>query len=119
LIRLESDNGPPFNSIDFANFAIEEGFEHHEITPLHPRANGEAEAFMKVLNKMEQIANLQNKDSATAIQEMLIGYRSTLHPATGISPYEALMKRFMMFETFFYGKVCKIYGIERWSIITF
>ena len=91
--RLESDNGPPFNSIDFANFAIEEGFEHHEITPLHPRANGEAEAFMKVLNKMEQIANLQNKDSATAIQEMLIGYRSTLHPATGISPYEALMKR--------------------------
>ena len=32
-------------------------------------------------------------DSATAIQEMLIGYRSTPHPATGISPYEALMKR--------------------------
>jgi hypothetical protein len=56
--RLESDNGPPFNFIDFANFAIEEGFEHHEITPLHPRANGEAEAFMKVLNKIEQIANL-------------------------------------------------------------
>ena len=24
---------------------------------------------------------------------MLIGYRSTPHPATGISPYEALMKR--------------------------
>jgi transposase InsO family protein len=91
--RLESDNGLPFNSIDFANFAIEEGFEHHKITPLHPRANGAAEAFMKVLNKTEQIANLQNKDSATAIQEMLIGYRSTPHPATGISPDEALMKR--------------------------
>ena len=91
--RLESDNGPPFNSIDFANFAIEEGFEHHKITPLHPRANGAAEAFMKVLNKTEQIANLQNKDSATAIQEMLIAYRCTPHPATDISPYEALMKR--------------------------
>jgi hypothetical protein len=90
--RLESDNGPPFNSIDFANFAIE-GFEHHKITPLHPRANRAAEAFMKVLNKTEQIANIQNKDSATAIQEMLIGYRSTPHPATGISPDEALMKR--------------------------
>jgi transposase InsO family protein len=91
--RLESDNGPPFNSIDFTNFTIEEGFEHHKITPLHPRANGEAEAFMKVLNKTEQIANLQNKDSATAIQEMLIRYRSTPHPTTGISPFEALMKR--------------------------
>ena len=32
-------------------------------------------------------------DSATAIQEMIIWYRSTPHPATGISPYEALMKR--------------------------
>ena len=91
--RLESDNELPFNSIDFAHFAIEEGFEHHKITPLHPRANGEAKAFMKVLNKTEQIATLQNKDSAPAIQEMLIGYRSIPHPATGISPYEALMKR--------------------------
>ena len=28
-----------------------------------------------------------------AIQEMLIGYRSSPHPATGVTPYEALMKR--------------------------
>ena len=28
-----------------------------------------------------------------AIQEMLIGYRSTPHPATGVTPYEALMNR--------------------------
>ncbi|CAC5366910.1 unnamed protein product [Mytilus coruscus] len=48
---------------------------------------------MKLINKTEQIANLQNKDSATAIQEMLMGYRSTPHPATGISPYQALMNR--------------------------
>lgn len=46
---------------------------------------------MKLINKTEQIANIQHKDSSTAIQEMLMGYRSTPHPATGISPYEALM----------------------------
>ena len=28
-----------------------------------------------------------------AMQEMLIGYRSTPHPATGISPYEGMMNR--------------------------
>ena len=28
-----------------------------------------------------------------AIQEMLIGYRSTPHPATGITPYEGMMNR--------------------------
>ena len=39
------------------------------------------------------VTNLRKMDSATAIQEMLIGYRSTPHPATGISPDEALMKR--------------------------
>ena len=42
--RLESDNGPPFNSAEFANFVAEQGFEHYKITPLHPRANGDAEA---------------------------------------------------------------------------
>ena len=28
-----------------------------------------------------------------AVEEMLVGYQSTLHPATGVSPYKALMKR--------------------------
>jgi len=63
------------------------------VTPLHPRANGEAESFMKVLNKTEQINHLQGGDRETAIQDMLIGYRSTPHPATGITPYKALMNR--------------------------
>jgi len=48
---------------------------------------------MKVLNKTEQIAHSQGRRSLDAIQEMLMGYRSTPHPATDYSPYEALMKR--------------------------
>ena len=91
--RLESDNGPPFQSVEFAEFATEMGFHHHRITPEHPRANGEAESFMKVLNKTEQIAHSDGKTSSSAIQNMLMGYRSTPHPATGHTPYEALMKR--------------------------
>ena len=91
--QLESDNGPPFNSKEFAEFAKTEGFHHHRVTPEHARANGEAERFMKLLNKTEQIAHLQGGDSNAAIQEMLTGYRSTPHPATGVTPYEALMNR--------------------------
>ena len=53
-IRLESDNGPPFTSREFSEFAEVEGFHHHRVTPMHPRANGEAESFMKLLNKAEQ-----------------------------------------------------------------
>ena len=68
-------------------------FEHHRVTPEHPRANGEAERFMKVINKTEQIAHSDGTSSSSAIQYMLMGYRSTPHPATGYSPFEALIRR--------------------------
>ena len=91
--QVETDNGPPFTSKEFNDFALEEGFKHHRVTPLHPQANGEAENFMKLLNKAEQRARLENKSASLAIQELLTGYRSTPHPATGVTPYEAMMNR--------------------------
>ena len=45
--QLQSDNGPPFNSKEFATFAEEEGFQHHRVTPLHPRANSQGAYVMK------------------------------------------------------------------------
>ena len=47
---------------------------------------------MRTLNKTEQIASLQGKDRLerrNVVQDMLIAYRSTPHPATGGTPYEA------------------------------
>ena len=75
LRRIESDNGPPFNSKEFNEFAKQEGFQHHRVTALHPRANGEAERFMQNLNKTEEIANLQGKnrlERRNTVQDMLI-----------------------------------------------
>ena len=57
-VQVESDYGPPFSSKEFAEFAAVEGFRNHRIKPLHPRANGEAESFMKVINKTEQRAQI-------------------------------------------------------------
>jgi hypothetical protein len=90
---IYSDNGPPFQSKEFSLFCSEMGIKHHRVTPLHPRANGEAESFMKMLNMIEQITNSTNKDYRTAIVEMLMGYRSTPHSATGKTPYEIMMNR--------------------------
>ena len=42
--RIESGNGPPFNSKEFNEFAKQEGFQHHWVTALHPRANGEVDS---------------------------------------------------------------------------
>ena len=94
--RVDSDNGLPFNSEEFAQFAAHEGFVHHRITPEHPRANREAERFMQTLNRTEQIAHLQGKHASQreiAEQDMLTSYRDTPHPATGVTPYEALHGR--------------------------
>ena len=41
-LQLESDNAPPFNSNEFAEFAITEGFHNHCVTPEHACTNGEA-----------------------------------------------------------------------------
>lgn len=93
--RVYSDNGPPFNSKEFSDFA-EEGFKHHRVTPLHPRANGQVERFMQLLNKTEQIAHLQGQtglDRNIAVEDMLMAYRDTPHPATGITPYQAMANR--------------------------
>ena len=51
--RVDSDNGAPLNSEEFARFAEHEGFKQHRTTPEHPRANGEAERFMQIVNKTE------------------------------------------------------------------
>ena len=68
-------------------------FEHHRVASEHPRANREAESFMKVLNKTEQIAHSDGTSSSSVIQYMLKGYQSTQYPATRYSPFEALMRR--------------------------
>jgi transposase InsO family protein len=91
--QIESDNRPSFQSKDFEELAEEEGFHHHCVTLRHARANGEAESFMKLLNKTERIAHFQGQNSTITIQGMLTGFRSTPDPATGFTPYEAMMNR--------------------------
>ena len=60
--KMETDVGSPFPGGEFKEFAEEEGFDHHIVTPDHPRANGEAERFMKSMNKIERIIARQTKE---------------------------------------------------------
>jgi len=93
---IETDGGPPFNGREFKQFAEEEGFRHHIVTPEHARANGEAERFMQTLNKTERIINQKTKDKyerRAMVENMLTAYRDTPHPATGVTPYDAMKNR--------------------------
>ena len=72
-----TDNGPPFNSRDFAQYAKEYGFEHHTSSPHFPQANGESESAVKIAKKLL---------SATDPDIAVMTYRTTPHSATGKSP---------------------------------
>lgn len=50
--KVKTDNGPPFNSHDFTNYAKKRGFKHQPITPEQPSSNGLAENFMKMPHRL-------------------------------------------------------------------
>ncbi|KAK7933589.1 hypothetical protein WMY93_004485 [Mugilogobius chulae] len=56
---VKTDNGPPFNSDSFTQFAEYLGFHHRKITPLWPQANATAERFMRTLGKALRVAETQ------------------------------------------------------------
>ena len=90
---LRTDNGPPFNGHEFAQFATYLGFRHRKITPLWPRANGEAERFMRTIGKVVKGAVIEQRPAKQEINKFLRNYRATPHSTTQKSPAELLFHR--------------------------
>ena len=86
---LCSDNGPPFNSAEFKQFAAHLGFHHRKITPRWPEANGEAERFMRTLKKALRTAMVWKQELYSSLRN----YRATPHSTTGVPPATALFGR--------------------------
>ena len=91
-MTVKSDNGSPFNSEQFRNFAQYSGFKHQRVTPYWPRANGEAERFMRTLKKSLQIAHVEKKNWKQEMYTFLHAYRSTPHTTTDKAPAEILLR---------------------------
>ena len=90
---IQTDNGRPFTSHAFSEFARKTAFQHKCIMPKHPKAQGQVEGFNKLENKITAIAKQANTNPHEAIHDMLQAYRSSPHPATKKTPYELLMNR--------------------------
>ncbi|KAK3752456.1 hypothetical protein QZH41_007498 [Actinostola sp. cb2023] len=90
---VRTDNGPPFNSENFQMFATHLGFNHRKITPIWPRANGEAERLMRTLEKAIRTAVIEHKSRRQELFTFLRQYRATPHSTTGKSPSELLNGR--------------------------
>ena len=92
---LRTDNGPPFNSRDFANFAEDLGFRHRKITPYWPRANAEVERFMRTVKKVIKTSICEQRDWKAELNRFLRNYRATPHGTTGFPPATLLHDRWM------------------------
>ena len=88
--QLKTDNGPPFNSAEFAQYLDNMGIQHCKITPLWPRANAETERFMRTIKKV-----IRGKPSnwKQEMHKLLLAYRATPHTSTGMAPATVLFGR--------------------------
>ena len=87
------DNGPPFNSHKFEEYAREEGFKHRKVTPGWPEANGDVERCMQRIKKTARIAALQGRPLRDEVRRGIRAYRATVHPTTGASPNNLMFGR--------------------------
>ena len=62
------------------------GITHNCITPLHPRANGIVENFMRNLNKILRIANMQKRNWKSALYNYLLAFRVSPNMSTKVPP---------------------------------
>ena len=71
---IKSDNGPPFNSNAFSEFAVHKDFKHRKIIPLWPPASAEAECFMRTVKKTMKAAITQVKSWNQELNTFLLNY---------------------------------------------
>ena len=90
---VRSDNGPPFNSKEFAAFADDLSFKHRKVTPKWARPNGEVKRFVRTVKKVIKTAKVERKNYKQELNRLLRNYRATPHSTTRIAPATALFGR--------------------------
>ena len=86
---LISDNGPQYNSENFKHFSKRWGFKHDPISPGNSKANGAAEAAVKVAKRLMKKSIKAGDDPFLA----LLSLRNTPTEGLDISPAQRLLGR--------------------------
>ena len=87
--KVMTDNGPPFNSSEFRQFAKTYEFRHQTSSPGYPQSNGKAESAVKILKNLMVKANADGRDVYLA----LLDWRNTPTEGIGNSPAQRLFGR--------------------------
>ena len=86
--EIVSDNGPPFNSKEFAKFLSSKGIKHTTSSPGYPRSNGFIERHIQMVKNM-----LSKSSNTRSFQEVLADLRTTRIGMGLPSPAEILHGR--------------------------
>ena len=89
---LVSDNGTPFTSSEFLSFVKKEGIHHQTVAPYNPRANGEAERFVRSLKQAIACRSVNGSTVEEELYDFLLSYRNTPHATTGVAPTALVFK---------------------------
>ena len=87
--QLISDNGPPFSSREFQEFALTYQFEHLTSSPRYPRSNGKVKNAVKMVQNITKKARLAGTDPNLS----LLDYRNTPTKGLGSSPAQPFFGR--------------------------
>ena len=89
--QIISDNGPLFNSTEFARYMDTLGIQFDPTMLRWPQGNAEVERFMQPLMKAIQTAHVENKVWQQEPCRFLLQYRSTPHSMTQVPAAELLL----------------------------
>ena len=92
---ITTDNGPPYQSDDWVQLSKEQGFKIIHATTEHPEGNSIIERFIAVLQKIIHVVKAEGRDPIVEIRRRLLNYRNTMHPSTGKTPAQVMMKRYL------------------------
>lgn len=90
---IKSDNGPPFQSRKFKDWADSRDIKIVHSTPAAPWMNGEVESQMRGIGKNLTIAVAQKKNWKVELDKYVFAYNRRVHPVTGEKPLELFYKR--------------------------
>ena len=87
--EVVSDNGPTFNSMEFAIFLRSTGVEHVTSSLLYPQSNGRVENARKTAKKLLK----KSKESGTEYYLSLLNWRNTPTEGMNTSPAQRMFGR--------------------------
>ena len=90
---ISTDGARCFTGTEFSSFLQHLGIHHLVGAPFHPQSNGAAESAVKIVKRCLQKALADKAPLNRALNQFLLLHRSSVHPATGDSPANLLLKR--------------------------